>query len=209
MLLADAYHTQSDVLTSLAVIAALIGVKLGWPVLDPVAALVVAVFIGHAAYQIARSAADILADRACSTPARSGGSSRRSGGRRLPRDSDARVRGPAFLDLHVWFAPDRPRRKRAGCSARQRPLAGVLHGVRGHDRSHRAAARVRLRCRFATIQENEAGVIVHPVHHFPITPSSTTRRLSLSVGVSSPESRSRIRPAGSAIFSARISRVRG
>ena len=42
LLLADSYHTRSDVLTSLSVIAALIGVKLGYPVLDALAALVVA-----------------------------------------------------------------------------------------------------------------------------------------------------------------------
>src|SRR5688500_11065645 len=40
LLFADARHTQSDVLTSLAVITALIGSASGFPILDPLAALV-------------------------------------------------------------------------------------------------------------------------------------------------------------------------
>ena len=51
---ADAKHTQSDVWTTSAVLAALLGAWLGYPRLDPFAGLVVAVFIGHACWQIAR-----------------------------------------------------------------------------------------------------------------------------------------------------------
>ena len=46
-------QTRGDVWTSLAVIAALAGARLGLPILDPIAALVVAGFIGHAGFQIA------------------------------------------------------------------------------------------------------------------------------------------------------------
>ena len=53
---ADAKHTRSDVWTTLAVLAALGGVWLGYPVLDPIAGLVVSVFIGYACWQIAREA---------------------------------------------------------------------------------------------------------------------------------------------------------
>jgi cation diffusion facilitator family transporter len=63
VLLADAMHTRSDVLTSLTVIVALAGARAGLPMLDPIAALIVAVFIGFAGYQIARSALSILSDR--------------------------------------------------------------------------------------------------------------------------------------------------
>ncbi|HUF47449.1 MAG TPA: cation diffusion facilitator family transporter [Vicinamibacterales bacterium] len=109
VLLADAHHTRSDVYTSLAVIAGLAGVAMGWPVLDPIVALVVAVFIGRAVYAIARQASDVLADRAV-----------------LPEDPirravmtvpevlgchQIRTRGSAdhaFLDLHVWFRADMP-----------------------------------------------------------------------------------------------------
>jgi cation diffusion facilitator family transporter len=63
VLLADAKHTRSDVLTSGAVIMALLAVWGGYPVLDPVAALFVAGFIGHACWEIAQGASRILADQ--------------------------------------------------------------------------------------------------------------------------------------------------
>src|SRR5262249_52764787 len=46
LLVADATQTRADIWISLAVIVALAGARLGWPVLDPLAALVVAGFIG-------------------------------------------------------------------------------------------------------------------------------------------------------------------
>jgi len=63
VLLADSSHTLSDLMTSATVIAALIGVKFGYAWLDPVAALVVAVFIAHACWEIFNSTTGILADR--------------------------------------------------------------------------------------------------------------------------------------------------
>jgi cation diffusion facilitator family transporter len=62
VLLADAKHTRSDVLTSITVIAALVGVGAGYPLLDPLAALFVAGFIGYACWEIAQGASRILAD---------------------------------------------------------------------------------------------------------------------------------------------------
>jgi cation diffusion facilitator family transporter len=109
LLLADATHTRSDVFTSIAVIGALAGVALGWPVLDGLAALVVAGFIGHAGFQIARSVADILADRIVMDEG-------------LLRQvvlavpgvlgcHHIRTRGTTdhiFLDMHIWMRPDMP-----------------------------------------------------------------------------------------------------
>ena len=63
VLLADAQHTLSDLMTSATVIAALIGVKAGYLWLDPVAAIVVAAFIGYACWEIFKSTTGILADR--------------------------------------------------------------------------------------------------------------------------------------------------
>ena len=106
---ADAHHTRSDVLTSIAVIAALVGVGMGWPILDPLAALLVAVFIGRACYDIAREASGILADQVVldidavrrvvtSVPETIGCHQIRTRG-----SSDH-----AFLDLHVWFSGAMP-----------------------------------------------------------------------------------------------------
>jgi len=107
VLLADAMHTRSDVLTSLGVLASLAGVWLGFPILDPLSGLAVALVIGHTGFQIGRQASDILADRIV-----------------IPEEDlravvmavpgvlgchHIRTRGTAdhvFLDLHVWMRPD-------------------------------------------------------------------------------------------------------
>ena len=109
VLQADAHHTRSDVLTSLAVILALVGVTLGWPLLDPAAALLVAAFIGYAAFQIARDASDVLADHVVIDDAEIQrvvmGVAEVIGCHEIRTRGSA---GHAFLDLHVWFAPDMP-----------------------------------------------------------------------------------------------------
>jgi cation diffusion facilitator family transporter len=106
VLLADAMQTRGDVWSSLTVIAALVGARLGLPILDPLAALVVAGFIGYATYQVARATTGILSDRIVISDAD------------LERIvmgvpgvigcEKIRTRGSAdhvFLDLHVWMPP--------------------------------------------------------------------------------------------------------
>jgi cation diffusion facilitator family transporter len=63
VLMADALQTRGDVWTSVTVLAALAGARAGLPILDPLAALVVAGFIGYAGYQIASTTTRILSDR--------------------------------------------------------------------------------------------------------------------------------------------------
>jgi cation diffusion facilitator family transporter len=109
VLLADAMHTRSDVWTSVTVIAALAGAKAGWPILDPLAALVVAGFIGYAGLQIARATTGILSDRVVIADADL---------KRVVMSVPGvigchhiRTRGSAdhvFLDLHVWLRGDMP-----------------------------------------------------------------------------------------------------
>jgi cation diffusion facilitator family transporter len=107
VLLADALHTRSDVYTSFTVIAALIGVRLGWPLLDAAGGLVVAAFIGHAGFTIARETSRILTDRVVMDD-----SDVREVVMSVPEVlgcHQIRTRGSAdhvFLDLHVWFAPE-------------------------------------------------------------------------------------------------------
>jgi cation diffusion facilitator family transporter len=109
VLLADAMHTRSDVWTSLTVIAALIGATLGYPVFDPIAALIVVGFIGHAAWEIFRSTSEVLSDHiviaeddvrtvVMSVPSVMG-------------CHEIRTRGSrdfVFLDLHIWMAAETP-----------------------------------------------------------------------------------------------------
>lgn len=62
MLVADSMHTRADVFTSLSVIVALIGIKLGFPIIDPIATFIIAVFIGYAVFEIIKDASRILCD---------------------------------------------------------------------------------------------------------------------------------------------------
>jgi cation diffusion facilitator family transporter len=109
VLLADATQTRGDVWTSFTVMAALAGSRFGFPILDALAALVVAGFIGYAGFQIARATTGILSDQIVISDAD------------LERVvmsvpgvigcHQIRTRGSAdyvFLDLHVWLPPDMP-----------------------------------------------------------------------------------------------------
>jgi cation diffusion facilitator family transporter len=103
VLRADATHTRSDVLTTVAVLGALLGVWWGYPMLDPLAALVVAGFIGHAGWQIAQEASRILSDEIviAEDDVRKvvGSVPEALGCHRI------RTRGSpdyAFMDLHLW-----------------------------------------------------------------------------------------------------------
>ena len=104
LLLADARHTQSDVLTSLAVLAALIGSASGYPILDPLVALVIVGFIGFAGFEIARDAAKILSDEIVISE-----EDIRHVVERVPDVLGChhiRSRGSAdhvFLDMHIWM----------------------------------------------------------------------------------------------------------
>ncbi len=57
-------HFRTDMLSSIAVLVGLAGVALGYPFADAVAALVVAVFIGIAAWRLGRRTIDTLTDTA-------------------------------------------------------------------------------------------------------------------------------------------------
>jgi len=63
LLMSDALHTQTDVLTSLAVIVALIGTRMGFPIVDPIVSLVIAAVIGWAAFGIIKESSDVLCDK--------------------------------------------------------------------------------------------------------------------------------------------------
>ncbi len=109
MLAADAMQTRADVWSSLTVLVALAGTRFGWPILDPLAALVVAAFIGYGGYKIFHATSGILSDRVVM----------------LDKDVEAvvmsvagvlgchhiRTRGSedhVFLDLHVWLPAGMP-----------------------------------------------------------------------------------------------------
>ena len=104
VLRADAKHTRSDVLTTGAVLLALMGVWYGYPLLDPMAALLIAGFIGHACWGIAQEASRILADEIVLPEGQV-----REVVQSVPEVlgcEKIRTRGSAdyaFLDLHLWL----------------------------------------------------------------------------------------------------------
>ena len=110
MLRADAKHTRSDVLTTGAVLGALLGVWWGYPLLDPLAALLVAGFIGHACWSIAQEASRILADEIviAEGEVRDGRAVRARACSAARRSARAGSADYAFLDLHLWLDGDMP-----------------------------------------------------------------------------------------------------
>ena len=107
LLLADAAHTRSDVWTTCTVLTSLVAVKIGYPIVDAIGALVVAVFIARAGLHIGLESSNILADRVVLEEARI-----RQVVMGVPQAlgcHQIRTRGTedhTFLDLHVWFAPE-------------------------------------------------------------------------------------------------------
>jgi cation diffusion facilitator family transporter len=107
LLLADSAHTRSDVFATIGVLISLTAVALGYPLLDPLAGVAIAILIGRTSYEIARDTSGILSDRVV-----------------IDEDDIRRVvmsvpevlgchrirtRGPldhVFLDLHVWLPAD-------------------------------------------------------------------------------------------------------
>lgn len=62
ILVADSMHTKADIFTSIAVIITLIAIKLNYPILDPIATLIIAVFIARAAFGIIKQSSGVLCD---------------------------------------------------------------------------------------------------------------------------------------------------
>lgn len=62
---ADAWHHRSDALSSVGSFIGILGAKLGYPVLDPIASIVICIFILKAAFDIFMDAVGKLTDEAC------------------------------------------------------------------------------------------------------------------------------------------------
>jgi cation diffusion facilitator family transporter len=111
-LVADAKHTKSDIFASFAVMIGLFFTRIGYPIADAIAGIVITVFIARIGYEIVKSASDVLVDTVCIDT-------------HVIRDAvmevegvldchGIRSRGPAqhiYLDLHIQVDPDIPLRK--------------------------------------------------------------------------------------------------
>ena len=64
-LMADAWHHRSDALSSIGALVGIGGARLGYPVLDPIASILICLMIAKAAYDIFRDAVDKMVDQRC------------------------------------------------------------------------------------------------------------------------------------------------
>ena len=64
-LMADAWHHRSDAFSSVGALIGIAGARLGYPVMDSVASLVIFLFIAKASYDIFRDAVDKMVDHSC------------------------------------------------------------------------------------------------------------------------------------------------
>ena len=65
-LLAEAWHHRSDALSSVGALIGIAGARMGAPILDPLASVVICVFIGKAAFDIFMDAVNKMVDHSCS-----------------------------------------------------------------------------------------------------------------------------------------------
>ncbi|MDD6269106.1 MAG: cation diffusion facilitator family transporter [Oscillospiraceae bacterium] len=64
-LMADAWHHRSDAFSSVGALIGIAGARLGFPVMDSVASLVIFVFIAKASFEIFKDAMDKMVDHSC------------------------------------------------------------------------------------------------------------------------------------------------
>ena len=64
-LMADAWHHRSDALSSVGALVGIAGARMGFPVLDKIASLIICVFIVKAAYDIFMDAVSKMVDHSC------------------------------------------------------------------------------------------------------------------------------------------------
>ena len=62
---ADAWHHHSDALSSVGALIGIAGARMGFPVMEPIACLVICLFILKAAIDIFRDAVDKMVDKSC------------------------------------------------------------------------------------------------------------------------------------------------
>ena len=64
-LMADAWHHRSDALSSVGALVGIAGARMGFPIMDSLASLVIFIFITKASIEIFRDAMDKMVDRSC------------------------------------------------------------------------------------------------------------------------------------------------
>lgn len=108
ILVCDALHTRADIFTSFSVMLALFAIKLGFPILDPIISIMIAIFIAYAGYRIIRESSVILCDTAAILDVKQIVDIVLSI-KEVKNCHKIRTRGrpdDIYVDLHVQVAPD-------------------------------------------------------------------------------------------------------
>ncbi|HSG09678.1 MAG TPA: cation diffusion facilitator family transporter [Longimicrobiales bacterium] len=107
LLLADAAHTRADVFTTLAVLVGLVAIRLGYPVADPVATILVAILIAFTGWDIVKESVPVLVDSRAVEPARIESLALEVRGVRSAYQIRSRGRrGERFAELTISVSPD-------------------------------------------------------------------------------------------------------
>lgn len=108
ILVSDSLHTKADILTSISVLITLAAIKFGYPILDPIVTIIIALFIARAGFYIVKHSSDVLCDTAAIVDVRKIVDivTQIKGVRTCHK---IRTRGrpdDIYLDLHVQVNPD-------------------------------------------------------------------------------------------------------
>ncbi|HEX9757852.1 MAG TPA: cation diffusion facilitator family transporter [Nitrospiria bacterium] len=143
LLLADSEHTRSDILASCSVLISLIAVKLNYPVLDPIAALFIAVLIGRVGIQILLESSKVLSDYSVLEPKILRELAMKVDG--VEECHQIRTRGSSnhiYIDLHIHVPPE-------------------MTTLKAHEVAHRVEATIK--DQFPEVVD----IVVHVEPHIP------------------------------------------
>ena len=104
---ADSLHTLSDVYSSLSVLAGLVAIRMGFPIMDPLIALLIAGFIGRTGFQILFESSRVLSDASCGDPERVRAIVLKTPGVRSCHSIRTRgLENHVFVDCHILVSGD-------------------------------------------------------------------------------------------------------
>ncbi len=106
-LVADAMHTRADIFVSLSVIGGLVAVRLGFPLADPILALIIAIVIARIGIDIIRESSPVLMDQmVVSTDELERIASTVPGVLSTHRARSRGHEGAVYADLHIHVDPN-------------------------------------------------------------------------------------------------------
>ncbi|MBU4346672.1 MAG: cation diffusion facilitator family transporter [Candidatus Omnitrophica bacterium] len=108
ILVADSMHTKADIFISISVIIALVAIRLGYTIADPIVTIVIALFIAHTSLDILKYSANVLCDTVAIVDVKKIVAIVR-GIKGVKACHKIRSRGRSddiHLDLHVQVSPD-------------------------------------------------------------------------------------------------------